>query len=155
MIKKRASLLIKNRRYFTLLEIVIAILLVSIFATLIGVNLNEALYKHSYENDIKKMDNYIEFSKKMAFSNQADIYMHLKQAEKKIEIEIGTSSDMGFFKNIKKTKDTFNNMRFEFNEESLDNLEIIFTSNGEILTKGELKFIDIKKKFEDHIVGRI
>ncbi|NGX34557.1 MAG: hypothetical protein K1060chlam1_00910 [Candidatus Anoxychlamydiales bacterium] len=151
MIKKHCHF----KKHFTLLEIVISIVLIGIFASVIGINLNEALYKHSYENNIKKMDNYIEFCKKMAFSNQADIYMHLTQGEKNIEIEIGTSSDMGFFKNIKKTKDIFNNMSFEFNNEKLDNLEIIFTSNGEILTNGELKFMDIKKKFKDPIERKI
>lgn len=155
MIKKQLCLLTKRRRHFTLLEIMIGMVLIGIIASVIGLNLNEALYKHRYENNKKKIDSYLEFCKKMAFANQADIYMQLSQDEKKIEMEIGTSADMGFFKNIKKTHDSFNNMSFEFNGEALDNLEIIFTSNGDILTKGSLKFIDIKKKFDYFIAKEI
>ncbi|NGX48492.1 MAG: hypothetical protein K940chlam5_00077 [Candidatus Anoxychlamydiales bacterium] len=143
------------KKPFTLLEIMVGMFLIGIIASVIGLNLNEALYKHRYENNKKKIDSYIEFCKKMAFANQADIYMQLSQDEKKIEIEIGTSSDMGFFKNIKKMHDSFNNMSFEFNGAGQDNLEIIFTSNGDILTKGELKFIDIKKKFDYSIAKGI
>ena len=143
------------KKPFTLLEIMIGMVLIGIIASVVGLNLNEALYKHRYENNKKKIDSYIEFCKKMAFANQADIYMQLSQDEKKIEMEIGTSSDMGFFKNIKKTHDSFNNMSFEFNGAGQDNLEIIFTSNGDVLTKGELKFIDIKKKFDYFIAKGI
>ncbi|HEU64927.1 MAG: hypothetical protein KR126chlam4_00310 [Candidatus Anoxychlamydiales bacterium] len=143
------------KKHFTLLEIMIGMVLIGIIASVIGINLNEALHKHKYENNIKKFDSYIEFCKKMAFANQADIYMNLSQDEKKTEIEIGTSSDMGFFKNIKKTHDSFNNMSFEFNGENHEKLEIIFTSNGNILTKGKIKFIDVKKKFKDSIEREI
>ena len=81
-------------KHFTLLEMMIAIVLIGIVASVTGIKVNTALHKHHYENNIKKFDSYVEFCKKMAFANQADIYLELKQDENKIEIEIGTSSDM-------------------------------------------------------------
>ena len=44
-------------------------------------------------------------------------------------------------------------MRFEFNKKKTEKLEIVFTSNGNILTKGKLEFMDIKEKIKK-IVAR-
>lgn len=148
MTKTQPYLQSKRKKHFTLLEIMIAIVLIGIVASVTGINLSTALHKHNYENNIKKFDNYVEFCKKMAFANQADIYMTLSQDENNIEIEMGTSSDMGFFKNIKKTKDVFKSMNFKFNEKKMEKVEIVFTSNGSILTKGKINFLDIKEKIE-------
>lgn len=155
MSKNPHYLISKSCKHFTLLEIMITIFLIGIVASAVSINLNKALHKHHYENNIKKFDSYVEFSKKMAFSNQADIYMHLTQTETKIGIEIGTSSDMGFFKNIKKTQDSFNNMNFKFNGEKLEKLEIVFTSNGNILTQGKFEFMDVKEKIEKIVERKI
>ncbi len=143
------------KKYFTLLEIMIGTFLIGIFISIIGINLNKALHKHRFQSNINKFDNYVDFCKKMAFSNGADIYMHLFQKEHGIAIEIGTSPDMGFFKNIKKTKDIFDNMFFEFNGSPIDKLEIVFTSNGNSLTSGILTFKDIKKKIKKDVKRKI
>jgi hypothetical protein len=53
---------------------------------------------------MKKIDMYFNFCKKMAFSNQADIYLKLSQKDFDIYCEMGTDEGMGFFENTKKTK---------------------------------------------------
>lgn len=135
------------KKHFTLLEIMITMVLLGISFSIIGLNIRKALYKHNYENNIKKFESYTEFCKKMAFSNQADVYMVLSQTENKVSLKIGTSWDMGFFKNIKKTKDSLDNMHLLFNDEKFNQLEIVFTSNGNIFPSGVFLFIDEKETF--------
>ncbi len=136
------------KRYFTLLELMITITLIVICFSVIGINLSEALYKHKYKNNIKKIDMYFDFCKKMAFSHQADIYLKLYQENQRVYCEIGTDESTGFFENTPKTKDHFDDINFLFNQKKINKLEILFSTTGEILPKGNIEFLDKKKKFK-------
>lgn len=138
-----------TRRFFTLLELMVTITILAICFSVIGIKVNKALYKHKYRNNIKKIDMYFTFCKKMALSNQADIYLKLYQEKDKTCFEMGTDDFSGFFENIKKTKDVFDDMFFLFNQKKVNEMEIIFSSTGEILPKGNLEFFDKKKIFKE------
>jgi len=137
-----------TKKYFTLLEVMVTIALLSICFSIVGIKIHEALYSHKYKNNIKTIESYFIFCRKMALSNQADIYLNFKQENEKIYCEMGTDEKVGFFKNTKKTKDIFDNMHFLFNDKKAETLEIVFSSSGEIFPKGVFKFCDKKQKFE-------
>lgn len=137
-----------HKIYFTLLEIIVTIALVTICFSVIGINVSEALYKHNYETCVKKMERYFDFCGKMAFSNQADVYLKLSQKGQDIYYEMGTDENMGFFENMKTTKDCFRDARFLFNDKKAINLEIVFSSTGEVLPKGNITFLDKKNKIK-------
>lgn len=136
------------KKHFTLLELMVTMVLLVICFSIIGINVNKSLYAHKWNNNLKKIDMYFDFCKKMAFSNQADIYLNLSQVNSKIYFEIGTDATMGFFKNSKKTKDYFEDIYFLYNDKKIDKLEILFCSTGMILPKGTIEFLDKKKKFK-------
>jgi len=126
----------------------ITITLIVMCFSFIGIKINKALYTHKYKNNIKKLDMYFDLCKKMAFSNQADVYLKLYQEKEKLVCEIGTDEKMGFFINSKKIKDHFENMYFLYNQKKINKLEILFSTTGEILPKGNLEFLDKRKKFK-------
>jgi len=138
------------KKYFTLLEIVISIAILSLCFSLIGMKTQKAIYKHRYENNIKKLNHYAQFCKKMALSNQADVYLNLKEQNESIKLEIGTSETEGFFKNMKKTKDTLNDINFLVNKETVSSLEIVFTSNGCVMPEVQIELIDKNRKFKPY-----
>jgi Tfp pilus assembly protein FimT len=134
------------KKYFTLLELVITIALITICFSVIGINVSRSLYKHRYKNNLKKIDLYFGFCKKMAYFNQSDVHMKLSQDDKKICCEMGTDETMGFFENSKKIEDAFDHMKFLFNKKKVDKLDVLFSSTGEVLPKGDLEFLDNKDK---------
>ena len=67
----------KNIKNFTLLELVVAITLIAFSFSFVGMKINTALYSHRCKNNIKKIESYFEFCRKMAQVNQADIYLKL------------------------------------------------------------------------------
>jgi hypothetical protein len=138
-----------TKKYFTLLEIILTITLLSICFSFIGIKINTVLYSYKFKDNIKKIDAYFEFCKKMAETNQADIYLKLSQNDKKTYLKIGTDEKMGFFEKTKKLDDVFNDFIFAFNKKNIDNVEIIFSSNGEVFPKGKFVFSDKKNKFSE------
>ena len=143
------------KKYFTLLEIVISIAILSLCFSLIGMKTQKAIYKHRYENNIKQFNHYTQFCKKMALSNQADVYLNLKEQNENIEIEMGTSETEGFFKNMKKTKDILKDINFLVNEEMINSLEIVFTSNGCVIPKIKIALRDKNRKFKPYKILKI
>jgi hypothetical protein len=138
------------KKSFTLLEIIITISLLTTCFSVIGIKINSALYSHKFKNNIKRIDDCFDFCKKMAKSNGADIYLKLFQKNMKIYIEIGTDQTMGFFEKGKKSKDQFDDMSFLFDDKNQDEMEIIFSSTGEVFPKGKFIFSDKKNKFKEN-----
>lgn len=83
----------------------------------------------------------------MALSNQADIYVSLKQKDTALLLEMGSDEKMGFFQNQKKTKEIFKNLHFYLNDEKCLEHQIIFSSTNKIEPEGVLEFKDTKEKF--------
>jgi hypothetical protein len=144
--KTKIQIITKN---FTLLEIVITIVLITTCLSFIGIKITDALYVQKYKNNLKKIDYYFAFSKKMAQTNQADIYLKIYQENMKTHLEIGTDEKMGFFLNSKKITDVLDDLVFTFNEKKIDNIEIVFSSSGNVFPKGKFVFLDRKNKFEE------
>lgn len=139
------------KKSFTLLEIIITITILSFCFSFFGIKINALLYSHRYSNNLKKIESYIAFCKKVSETNQADISLKLFQKNKRIFLEIGTDEKVGIFENSKKISDIFDDITFTFNEKNIDNIEIIFSSNGEYYPKGKFVFFDKKAKWKDEI----
>jgi len=137
------------KKNFTLLEIIITFTLVIFCFSFLGMKVNTALYSYKYKSNIKKIDNCFEFCKKMAQTNQSDIYLKLSQRNEKIFYEIGTNESIGFFKNSRKIKDKFEDIYFSFEGKKVNDIEIVFSTTGEIFPNGALEFSDKKNKFKD------
>ena len=135
------------KKNFTLLELMVVFFLLTFCFSLVGINVKKALYSHGFQNNIKTIDSYFEFCKKMALSNQADIYVSLKQENENLLLEMGTDEKMGFFKNQKQTKELLKNLHFYLNDEKSKKLQIVFSSTNKIQPEGKLEFKDTKEKF--------
>ena len=135
------------KKNFTLLELMVVFCLLTFCFSLVGINIKKALYSHGFQNNIKTIDSYFEFCKKMALSNQADIYVSLKQKDASLLLEMGTDEKMGFFQNQKQTKEILKNLHFYLNDEKCENLQIVFSSTNKIEPEGKLEFKDTKEKF--------
>ncbi len=125
----------------------ISIALIVMISSIASIKVNQALYKHSFEANIKKISTYFELCSKLAFANQADIYLILSQREEKVFLEIRTDNKTGLFKDQKTIKDIFKNFQFFFNEKKEKDLEIIFSSTNQVMPKGHFVFKDKKQKF--------
>lgn len=128
------------KKHFTLLELMICIALITICFSMIGINVRKAINIHKYKSNIKKIDMYFDFCKKMAMANQADVYLNFSQVNQNIFCEMGTDENRSFFENSQKIRDNFENMYFFFDKKKINKLEILFSSTGEILPKGEIEF---------------
>jgi hypothetical protein len=136
------------KKYFTLLELLVTTVLLVVCFSFIGIKINKALYVHRSKNNLKKIENYFDFCKKMALANQADIYLKLYQKKGTIFCEIGTDETMGLFKKVKKIKDIFKNMCFLFDKKKIDMIEVIFSTTGKTFPNGKLEFFDMRNKFD-------
>ncbi|MBN2480064.1 MAG: type II secretion system protein [Parachlamydiales bacterium] len=136
------------KRNFTLLEIVLTIVIISLFSSLIFLKMNTALEGHKIKSDIKKIDSYFVMCKKMAYTHQADIYLTAINEKKGMTLEIGTDENMGLFENQKKIKELLKNINFKFNNKIVDKVEIIFSSTGSILPKPNFQFFDKNSKIQ-------
>lgn len=140
--------MINIKRSFTLIELMVTLSLIIISFSFIGVKINDSLYSHRFKNNIKKIDVYFDFCKKMALSNQADIYLKISQKDHRVKFEIGTDEVNGFFKNTQKTIEFFDDLNFLFDGTKVDKVEIVFTQTQKIIPNAAIEFFDTKNKFK-------
>ena len=136
------------KRKFTLIELIIVLAIIGMSCSLIGIKINKVIYSHNVKNDLKKIEYYFQFCKKIALFNQMDVYLVLEQKKDSTLLKIGTDENLGFFKNSKPLKYDFKNINFSFNNKKMKKIEVLFCATGSILPEGSFKFFDIKKERE-------
>ncbi len=134
-------------RKFTLIELFISLAIIGVVSTFLIFKTNEILTKHAFETNIKKVNNYIEYCKKIAITHQADIYFSLYQKKNGIQCEIGTDENQGIFKNQKKQEDFLKNILFTFNGKNYPEIILGCSSTGKTFPSGKLKISSKKGNF--------
>jgi Tfp pilus assembly protein FimT len=137
---KKINIISKN--FFTLLEILIAISLLTILVSLVSIKTTEAINKYRFDSNIKKISSYVEFSKKIAISHKADVILTFNQKKSDTTLKISSYEDTPIFNNMKNIEEKFKNLNFSFDKTIIKNLTITFTSTGYYFPKGEIAFAD-------------
>jgi Tfp pilus assembly protein FimT len=139
-----------SKKFFTLLEILISISLLTILISIVSIKTKKAIDAYTFESNIKKISSYIEFSKKIAISHKADVILDLQQDNSYTILRISSYENTPIFNNMKNIEEKFKNLKFSFDKTNKKNLTITFTSTGYSFPDGEITFsnkyvIDPKK----------
>jgi len=130
------------KRSFSLIEVIITIVIISMISTIVSISINKSLKYYRFKTNIKKIESYFEFAKKISYMQQTDVFFYLENKDKDILLTIGTSKDGGFFKNQKSIKDRIKNAHFLLKNQKSNSVEITFSSSGAIFPKEEIKICD-------------
>ena len=145
----------KRNRFFTLLEVILFIAIVSIVSTVIGISIGKGVSKYRLEREVKRFYEKFFFIKKMAIANQCDLIVDITQKKKGVLLEIGTSENGGIFPNRKREKEYFSSIYFKFigDKKIKNSVRLFFYSTGDFYPKGKLRIygggISSKKRFRD------
>ncbi|OGN60975.1 MAG: hypothetical protein A3F40_04815 [Chlamydiae bacterium RIFCSPHIGHO2_12_FULL_27_8] len=128
----------KNIRSFTLIELIVSLSLIVLISSFLTINIKKAIDKYNFEYTFKNISSHIELFKKKAFTDQEDITLIFYQDTKNSYLKVIHS------KNAFKEKHIFKNASFKFNENYMEEIEIIFSATNRIYPEGELKFHNLK-----------
>ena len=95
------------KRSFTLLEIVIALILISTCSTVVGIKITKAVEKHRFYSNAKLIEDKLNFCQKIALSSQEDIYFSINSLKKGSEYFISKDENKGLLLKKKKLKKVF------------------------------------------------
>ena len=154
-IRKNLKNIQKRNRFFTLLEVILFIAIVSIVSTVIGISIGKGVSKYRLERECNRFYEKFFFIKKMAIANQCDLLVDITQKKKGILLEIGTSENGGIFPNKKREREYFSSISFKFigDKKIEGSMRFFFYFTGDFYPKGKLRIygggISSKKRFRD------
>lgn len=134
----------KNKRSFTLLEILVAITLLAITSGVIGWKLSEAIGKKQFQSQIERLKIRFTITQKMALAMQSDWKAVLKKQGSQWVLE--TSSEEAGPKKLAPLK--LNSLDILFDGKKVDALTFDFFSSGQVLPEGKFQFSWKKAKLE-------
>jgi prepilin-type N-terminal cleavage/methylation domain-containing protein len=133
----------KSRR-FTLIELLIALLLLSIASGVIGVKMHTAVAKKAFQSELDRLKDRLMTTQKLAVAMEADWRAILKKNDKKWTLEI--YCDEGEERKLSPLN--LNSMEIFFKGKKVDELAIDFYASGKVLPDGVLQFTHQKEKVE-------
>lgn len=80
----------KTRRYFSLLEIIVCVFLLSLIATLFGYKAKDLFSVYSFRQDVKKVENIMHASRHFSTLYQADVYLVFGKTKEGMELTLYT-----------------------------------------------------------------
>ncbi len=63
------------KKNFSLLEIIITIVIISIASTAVGIKIHKLIEKHRFESSCKRISAKISFAKQLSLTNQCDVFL--------------------------------------------------------------------------------
>lgn len=136
-----------NKLPFTLLELLICFFLITLAGSFLGVKGYALFQKTKDEGKVKKILGVLKENREFAFLHGEDRVLHLIQDEKGISCFTG-------FEGGKRKKIFFEGLRFSFNHDLLDELEIKFYASGPFSPSGKLRFYTSKKELAEVDLSR-
>jgi prepilin-type N-terminal cleavage/methylation domain-containing protein len=82
-----------GKRFFTLLEIIVTIVIISIASTAVGVKITHLVSKHRFESSCRRVIGKIAFAKQMALTNQCDVFLTVSQDKENVVLMIDFASN--------------------------------------------------------------
>lgn len=142
---------IKSKKYFTLLEIMVVIIIITIASSAIGIRICKSISTYEYQKATDQIFEKLKFAKKFALANQCDIYISFKQDKSRLISEMGYYGEKD--SHNRSYRHGFSNLRFKFisNDENIyeNLLTLIFTSTGDYLPKGILYLFGSNKSLHE------
>lgn len=133
---------ISNRRFFTLLEVMIGIALIALASSLIGVKMHHAIEKKRFQSTLESLKARIMVTQKLAISTQDDWQLTLEKKGHAWTLHT-------VCENKKKLSPLhFQNFDVYLNGKKVDCLTLDFFSTGEVLPNGKILLKDKSQKAE-------
>jgi prepilin-type N-terminal cleavage/methylation domain-containing protein len=136
----------RNRYFFSLIELMVVIAILTIVSTTVGIKISRAIADYEYVRSSFQIPAKLKFAKELSVVNQSDVYFTLSQKDSKIVCEIGFMEGKGDRKI--KFHHLFSNIIFLFEPEGKpvigESIAFIFTPNGEVSPRGILFFNPVK-----------
>jgi len=134
-----------NKHFFTLIEIMVCLTLLTIVGSFVGIKLHTLMGEIRSKRVIKEISSHINLCQKVALLQKSDMVITLRKDKDGIIFEMGSEGGHGFYNNTKSIKKRFKDLDFEFPEDKQE-IEFNFCSTGTVTPTGELTFIDPKTK---------
>lgn len=138
----------KNRRSFTLLEIMISIFLLGVVSIYLSNRFYSYLEDYNFKKNISLVKSNILFCHNMAQTHQTDIFLWLTNNTKGLTLKMGTDKDRGIFFNENSIEKKLKKINFSFNDKDVKKLRIVFSSTGNFFPKGDILIYKNDKKEE-------
>lgn len=128
----------KHRRFFTLLEVMVAIALLTLASGVIGWKMHKAIEKKRFQSAIERLKERFFICQRFAVTTEADWKGELKQ-EKKEWVFASTCID-GKFKSLIPLK--FEKISVALNGKPVQKLDFDFYASGQVVPEGTLSFTE-------------
>lgn len=124
------------RRAFTLIEVLIAIVLLAIASSVVGLRMHKAIEKKKFQTELERLRSRLRVSQKLAVSMQADWRGTLKKGEKGWIFEARCEEVEG----RRLTPLHLDRLEIFFNGKRVDELNLDFFASGHISPDGVFLF---------------
>lgn len=128
-----------KKSFFTIIELMICLVIIALTSALFAPKIYKAVERAHYESSYKKIKSHIDLCQKIASLQQTDIYFTLSQDEKELFYSMSLEGG-GFFRENKPRSGKYKGIFFLFNGKRRPSIELIFSSSGEVIPKGQIKF---------------
>jgi type II secretory pathway pseudopilin PulG len=132
-----------RKNSFTLLEILIAITLLALVGTVIGVRTSQAIDAKEFQSSIEGLRHQIETIREMAFHTQADWWVEVEMKGRRMNVQ-AHSPETGSSSSWERPVD----MQLFWNREAVQKMTFYFSASGKIRPNGMLEFRGKKKSVE-------
>ena len=136
-----------RRYYFSLLELILALMILSVISGVISMRAYHLIGQHRFKNNEKRIKYFLRYSYSMALSHQTDIIMTFTQKKKGLQCEVAVEGDMGLFKDQPKESFYLKDFYLEAESKTKNRCFINFTSTGFIYPQSKYRFSNASKKY--------
>ena len=132
----------KPVRFFSFLELIIVLSLVSFLFTFLGIRIFHAIAKHRFYKNMQQMEGAFHFCRRMALTHQCDISLTIGQERNGIRYIIGIEENEGLFCNTSPEKKFLYHLYFTLNGQKKESVQLNFTSSGKVFPLCIFQFFD-------------
>jgi type II secretory pathway pseudopilin PulG len=129
------------KRPFTLLEVMIAIFLLSIAGAIIGIRLGRALEEKQFQAAIERLSCELESSRRLALNMQADWSVILEKKDDRL-IFHQTCLEAAKFATIQWKAPC----HLRWNDEPIESIAFLFSSTGKVEPRGFLEMVGSRQR---------
>ena len=137
----------KSRRFFTLIELMICIVLLMITSGFFGLQIHDMIKTIQVKKAIKTIESHLELCKKASLLQQCDMIFSLVQEDDMLKCQMGYDGGHGLYRGTEPLKKNFRAIEFKFPGKD-KKVEFCFSSTGTVHPKGNLELIGCKGKIK-------
>jgi prepilin-type N-terminal cleavage/methylation domain-containing protein len=139
----------KNFRSFSLIELSIVLMILSVCFSFIGISVKNAIDKYQYETSVQRMKDKFYFCRNMANVHQSDIFLNLKKSKKGLILSISTDEENGLFRGVKEQDEILKNIDFHIDNNNVNSQILMFSSTGNVFPQIKLQLFSKKGQKND------